>query len=443
MKHRLKWREDGETDGNVVLPKTAVKTKPSYPNLTDERQATDPNLWKRVLQVASGDLREFTEGGRTIHAPNDGRGYRNMPHNPKGIAWAIKQYNGYGGNWKGQKEALRILAAGGSFFTPQGQGLPVLESAGFVRLAGEYEGRRYWDVTVAGLRFFTAGLKEDLVHKVDALERLGDKYEDGQAISDEDKAAIAEFAIWFRKHFGRVDSTKTPRGQKRLKEEAVSFLKALELYGSGGGTSFSGVLKNIKSGPWGRTLAENLDALVQYFTVEGNTDVGKRAPVVELKLSHAVYLNKSIASEANFQKYAQAIDTTFGQVKGWRSKALKGNLKVVFQGASQMKTQGKYVQAKDEMWVKATPAIMKRSGGAYASPQYILVHELGHRYEKFNSLPTDFDQAKWWTTRYSRTQSFGGSESFAELFALGHFKIKGDWDPSVLDRFEDVMQGRG
>ena len=61
-----------------------------------------------MLEVAGGRKQELRIGDRTIHSPNKGRGYRNMPQNPKGIAWAVKQYNGFGGNWRGQKESSQL-----------------------------------------------------------------------------------------------------------------------------------------------------------------------------------------------------------------------------------------------------------------------------------------------------------------------------------------------
>lgn len=76
---------------------------PSKPHMTDEWEATDRRLWLRVLDVARGRKREMTrvgpKGPRTIHAPNKGRGFRHWP-NPKAMAWAVKQYNGYGGQWE-------------------------------------------------------------------------------------------------------------------------------------------------------------------------------------------------------------------------------------------------------------------------------------------------------------------------------------------------------
>lgn len=425
--------------------KTAVKTKPSFPQLTDEREATNEALWKRVLDVASGRQREYTQGDRTIHAPNDGRGYKDMPAHPKGIAWAVKQYNGFGGQWRGQKEVearspvLRVLAAGGVAVS-EGNELDAMARAGLIKLSGEQGTRRYWDITAAGRKVALAGLKEELVRKVDELTALGKARRDAPALSDEDKRAMREVAVWFRKHF-RVDSAKTPKGQKSLKEEAMRFLNLLEQHSEAGGWTSPAVL-NFENGPWGRTLEKELDNLVQHFTTEGDTSKGKKEQVVEIKLSHAVYVNRASISETNFKKYAVKVDAVYGRIKGWRAKALKGNLTVVFQGADRITKQGKYISASDEMWVKATPAVMKRGEGSYGSPDYILVHELAHRYEHFHRLPTDFDRLEWHTTRYSLTESLAGSEAFAELFALGHYDIKGNWDHAIVERFEALMAGK-
>jgi hypothetical protein len=94
------------------------------------------------------------------------------------------------------------------------------------------------------------------------------------------------------------------------------------------------------------------------------------------------------------------------------------------------------------LYVRATPQVFKRTRGTYGAFDYIIIHELGHRYERKRGLPVDFDQAEWWTTKYSQTEGMGGSESFAELFALSNFGLTGYGRPGVFDRFEAVMAGR-
>lgn len=98
------------------MPRFAVRNAPSKPYLTDSYEPTNPTLWEKVLMVARGDLREMTrvgpKGPRTIHAPNHGLGYRHWP-NMRAVAWAVKQYNGYGGRWKSKEtdESKGVTAA--------------------------------------------------------------------------------------------------------------------------------------------------------------------------------------------------------------------------------------------------------------------------------------------------------------------------------------------
>lgn len=360
--------------------KTAVPNAPSLPHPVDERVPTNPSLWQAVLDVAQGKKREYTSGGRTIHAPNEGRGFYPWPH-PKGSAWAVKQYNGFGGGWRGRKEA---------------------------------------------------GLQEDLERKVkDSLYgiRL-----DKSTLDEADKATLADLAHWFRQNF-RVDTAKTPRGQKRLKEEAARFLSILEAYSSPGGTTYTKALEGVLN-IW-KSIERDLPELVKHFTSEGDASRGKEEVLSEIKGQHATYFNRAAMSNANFKKYAKRLDQLFGELRGWRKKALRGNLKVVFMGAKAIGVQGKYREATDEMWVKATPKVLQRTSGVYGSPEYIIIHELGHRYERFNPTGRNWDQAEWKTTRYSINEG----ESFAELFALGHFDLKGPWNQDTVHRFEDIMSG--
>jgi hypothetical protein len=150
--------------------KLAVPTAPSKPYLTDQYEPTDPKLWEQCLKLVNGEKREFTRGERTVHAPNHGRGYRHMP-NPKGMAWAVKQYNGFGGNWKGRKEAMtleevtalkqqlvaemraewRVLASGGIAVTSTGK-LEALQQQGLVERVRQTKRQDYWDLTPQGLK---------------------------------------------------------------------------------------------------------------------------------------------------------------------------------------------------------------------------------------------------------------------------------------------------
>jgi hypothetical protein len=280
-------------------------------------------------------------------------------------------------------------------------------------------GNRFWEKA--------ANLADELTRRVERT--LAGPLEPGP---------YAELSKWVAANF-RVDSAKTPRGQKRLKEEGDRFLRGLRAL-SHPGSTLHPAAKDMVEGAWDR-IKPRLDDLVQYFTTEGDAARGKREVLTELKLGQATYYNRSNLSNESFKRYAEGVERVFASLKGWRKKALSGNLKVAFVGAQEMRSQGKYKQADDTLLVRATPKVLKRTQG-YGTMDYIIVHELGHRYERFHGTGgVDFDKPEWWTTRYSRTESMAGSESFAELFALGHFRLTGDWSPVTIDRFEKVMGG--
>ncbi len=412
-----------------------MKTKPSYPYPQDKYEPTNPHLWTSCLEVASGERLELKVGDRTIHAPNDGRGYRNMPHNPKGIAWAVKQYSGFGGNWRDQKEAMVRMAHGAIHCTEGAEEVvpfAELEREGLVRRTGAKGSRVYWDLTKVGFMAVEAGLKQELLDKVKDLKERGSKYQGSDTLSADDKAAIGDFAKWFRSNFHVDSARRTPTEQKRLKQEAAALLRTMETL-SLGGTTYAHALKNLDEGPWGRSIADNLDELVKHFTSEGATDQKKTVPLVEVEGRYGKYFNRANISNETFHKYVSRFEIVLGTLKGWRRRALTSGVKVVFVGGQQLKTYGQYKTLSDELWVKATPQVLKRGGG-YGSPEYIMIHELGHRFEHKNPLPIDFEMDGWETTKYSRTDG----ERFAELFALGHFELTGSW-ASVVERFEKEM----
>jgi hypothetical protein len=188
---------------------------------------------------------------------------------------------------------------------------------------------------------------------------------------------------------------------------------------------------------WGE-IEPQLAQLVAGFTDEGTSVVPK-----ELAVGGVTYINAAGLKEDTLKKYVSRLEAIINSLHGWRAKAAKSGLKVVlasprdFRGTS----GGKYKENEDALYVRATPDVLKRGGGTYGSFEYILVHELGHRYDKHYATGVDFDRQEWWTTPYSRKEGFGLSEAFAELFALGHFGIKGTWNATV-DKFEALMQGK-
>jgi hypothetical protein len=394
--------------------------------MTDEYSPTDAVLWEKVLEVARGDRREFTRNERVIHSPNHGRGFRHWP-NPKGVAWAVKQYNGFNGGWKRTKprEARLLLQAGlsGILATTTQEdhaGAVALQTDGLLQFDHEQGPWRYWTTTFKGARVLRAGLGDDLRRKMDDL------------LSSFDADKAKNLGEWIDENF-RINSPKTPKGGKELKDRAQRLVWVLK-HRVGQSAEEDALLqaKAEVESDW-KAIRPSLSQFVSGFTDEGGKIVPK-----EITINGVVFVNEVGADEDTVEKYAKRLTTIFSTLGGWRTKAMKGGLRVVlasprnFRGTS----SGKYRTTEDALYVRTTPTILKRDSG-YASFEYVIAHELGHRFERFQRVPVDFDKSEWWTTTYSRTEG----ESFAELFALSHFKYTGTWDPAVVERFEDVMKG--
>jgi hypothetical protein len=291
-----------------------------------------------------------------------------------------------------------------------------LEQKGFVRMIEANINRKetYWDL--ADERIITANLGDDLKSKIERL-------------LSEDELNIPEanqVAKWLEQNF-RFKSPRTPKGQKDLKGWLENLWWSLN-------TTLPGYRPNLVS-DWAK-IEPRLADVTRYFTDEGGVVVPR-----EVERGQTVYVNKAGLDADTLEKYSKRMEQLLGTLRGWRAKALTGKLKIVFASPRDFTgtVAGKYRSAEDALYVRVTPKILKRDAG-YGGLDYIIIHELGHRYEhKVGGLPTDFDKVEWWTTRYSRTEGMGGSESFAELFAIGHFGITGNWDHAIVERFEKVM----
>lgn len=329
--------------------------------------------------------------------------------------------------WK----ALERLRLGAVLSTRVGDetdvALGFLARQGLVKLAAvDSAGNRLWDITRKGHVVVTAGLADEFERRVN------------NALSKDppDNRDLLELSKWVTENF-RVHSAKTPKGTKPAKEALARFINTLKDMGTPGAVLVPGVAGPMLRNMWGN-IERDLPLLIQNFTEEGDVGGGRKPVVTEIRLSHAKYINRANASFESFEKYAKAIDNTLGSLKGWRRKAMTGSLTVVFVGLNAMSVKGKYRVADDEMWVRVTPSILKHDRFI----DYIIIHEMGHRYEHKIGLPAnaDFERHEWYTTTYSKSGT-GSGEAFAELFALGHFKIP--QYAETLERFEAIMSGGG
>ena len=279
----------------------------------------------------------------------------------------------------------------------------------------------------SGARRLVASVADELPNKVEDL--LHGPY---------DRSKAYDLADWMKKNFKVGVSV---RGHREVAEALERFIGILNQFRNEHGWNLSPDSDSWNQSSaktiWERDLKPKMDELIQYFTDEGGSKL-----LSEYKIGSNTYLNQVGMAKDSLVKYATRLDSLFETLTGWRKKALSGGLIVslappkYFRGTS----SGKYRASEDTLYVRAVPKILQRSGGSYGSVDYILIHELGHRYERFHPLKVNFDTPEWWTSKYSMTESMSGSsESFAELFAIGHFGITGPWDQRKVASFEKLM----
>lgn len=207
-------------------------------------------------------------------------------------------------------------------------------------------------------------------------------------------------------------SGKSPKGFKKEFESLKLLKKSVDLNKEYGNTF--GV-DNIRA-TFSRWNEEDLKRIVRAFVGKGNTQN-------VVKQGNLEFYNHSSMGEKRFLESSKVITKLLGRFKGSHKKALTGKLVIRFQPAKEMKAKATYKTDKDEIWIKDSPkvsALLKKE--LYGWLPYIIVHELGHRYEKKKGHPSWYDRRDFITTKYSKQEHFlSGGEDFAEVFALSFF----------------------
>lgn len=168
-----------------------------------------------------------------------------------------------------------------------------------------------------------------------------------------------------------------------------------------------------------------------------------------IKIDNVTYYNDSIMSGNNFKLKVKELHTFLKTLKGFHKKAITVKpLNIYFVKKEDSKTIGVYKVDKDRVLIRADK--IKMSDTKYGSLNYILVHELGHRFNNFFPININFDNQDWYTTKYSKKDNFLSNltEVFAELFALSYFNYKGNdnygnnHDDYIekIDKFKDIMK---
>ncbi len=273
-----------------------------------------------------------------------------------------------------------------------------------------------------GGSFVSAGLADDLTSKMsDLLARPLD------VVASKDVAAFLADRFSFQ-------VARTPSGQKDLKK-AVESLHWWLQHGVAQYRDNPEAARTSIEHAWGK-VEPHLADLVRNFSAEGGRNVPK-----EIVVGANTYVNLVGFSEPQLRKYSDSLEKVFSELRGWRTRALTGGVRVVLAGPRDFRgtASGTYRSAEDALYVRATPKVLQRTAGTYGAFDYIIVHELGHRYQAVHrSMNVDFDRPEWLTSKYSHKDG----EGFAELFALSNFGIHGYGSPETLERFEALMSGR-
>ncbi len=250
-----------------------------------------------------------------------------------------------------------------------------------------------------------------------------------------EQADFGKAADWLMEHF-QFKTSRTPKGQAKNKENLGYLYNILAVAHTTQEAYWK--LENAQNNvvqAWAH-LKDHIPELVAAFTSEG----GVKAITREKKVGGNTYVNLVGAPDKTLEGMIDTVEAAFGSLKGWHQKALAGGVKVVFAGPKEFRgtSSGSYHQADDSLFIRATSGgrLDKTPAGTYGSLGYVIVHELGHRYErKQPSLPRNFDSGGWFTSRYSLKEG----ETFAELFAISNLGITGPWDPDIVTRFDAVM----
>lgn len=167
--------------------------------------------------------------------------------------------------------------------------------------------------------------------------------------------------------------------------------------------------------------------------------LGQDAPATTIKKGDITFIKEDTASYQRFLEVIEELTGFIHTLSGYH-KVPTRNLTIKFVSATTIKPKAKYISAQDIIAMRLFNKIAK--GEEYASPKYILLHELGHRYlKKHHQQGWDIDSGEWVTTPYSRKDSImGGEEKFAELFAISHWPSKYHQYADTIKKFREKIQ---
>jgi len=237
------------------------------------------------------------------------------------------------------------------------------------------------------------------------------------------KQYISELETWM-KQWDYVG--KSPRGQKQLHRDL---------------NRIDGILKSMHEFNTIDGLFGQLKATLSYWNEDTIEDIKKyfsKNKIRIIKLKNTTFHNKSIMSEKRFIETSNYINKFLNDLKGFHKKALNPKLNIYFVKKKQTNASATYKSDKDIIFIRPDKVT---NGNNYGSFVYVILHELGHRYEKYFDNYDIAGDSSWNTTKYSASTNSWHGEQFAELFALSHWysKYKNKYQ-ETMDKFLDIMK---
>jgi hypothetical protein len=252
---------------------------------------------------------------------------------------------------------------------------------------------------------------------IDAIKKLG------QEILNFDDSKMPQFIEWIA-HFPK--SGRAPKGEKKL-FDSIKFLHTqAEVYQS------TGLLSPNISATFSWWDEAEMDRVADVFFA-GKT----KAKLEVITHGNVTFHNGSSMSEVRFVKTSKTVAALLKSLKGYHKKAISKPLEIHFKSAKDIKAKAVYKGLLDQVWIRDNS---KADNELYGHLLYIVVHELGHRFDKLHRIPRDFADSDFYTTDYSHADSMAGSECFAEIFAISHWPDKYKEYADQIERFNKLMK---
>ncbi len=244
----------------------------------------------------------------------------------------------------------------------------------------------------------------------------------GETFIDFKDNQIKDLATWIS-HF--PDSGRCPKGQKDNFSKIKQLKKCIDVYNEFGivGQPVAAIFTY-----WDKESIHNL--------VDTFLSPTKRKTISAVTHNQFSFLNKSAISQKAFLQKVKDIIPILDNLSGFHAKAVEKPLEIHFKKPADIGSKAKYISADDQVWVNSQS---KSDNDLYGHLKYILVHEIGHRFENLHGLPDGWNDARFYTTKYSHHESFSSSEAFAEVFAVSNWPDKYEQYTDQIMRFNRLM----